>query len=143
MILMVLVVLPSSKPVSCDCSLCWSNTWILSIISAGIFLSTALGSLPKKGRPFTNTRCTSSPWACTLPSCTCMPGILVMRSSALASLFTLKASALNCVVSPCWVASGSFPSIFISFRVVPPSESPTVSMLISCLATCSLRTLGA
>ena len=120
--LMVLVVLPSSKPENRLCSLRWSNTSTLSTISAGRFLSTASGSVPKKGLPSTNTCATFSPCACTLPSVPRLtPGSLSSRSPAVASGLVLKALALNWVVSPFCTDWAAWPVTTTPFSCTPPA----------------------
>ena len=91
---------PSSKPENCAWSLSLSKTWILLTTSAGKFFKAMEASSPKNSLPSINTFFTSSPPDFTTPLSTVMPGIFFTRSSAVASGFTLNASALISVVSP-------------------------------------------
>ena len=114
----VLVVLPSSNPVNWAWSLNLSNTCILSTTSAGKFLSAIVGSSPKNGLPSTNTCFTCSPFTVTVPFDEVTPGILVTKSSALASGCVLYESALNSTVSVFWVIKSCFPLMATSLSTL-------------------------
>ncbi len=115
---MVFSLLPSSKPVSCAWSLSLSYTCTLSIASAGKFFVAILGSLPKNSLPSTNTFCTFSPCAFTVPSLsTFTPGSFFKRSSTLALGCVLNEPALYCTVSPIRVTGGASAFTTTSSRI--------------------------
>jgi hypothetical protein len=67
------------------------------------------GSPPKNGFPSSSTCRTVSPFDLTVPLITATPGIFWIRSSAVASVFTLTACAAYSVVSAFWIAVGGDP----------------------------------
>ena len=70
------------------------------MISLVRFLVVIVGSLPKKGFPFTRILLTSFPFTVILPSAsTSTPGNFLSKSSTLASAFVLKDFTLNSTVS--------------------------------------------
>ena len=100
LMLMVLLLLPSSILVNLDCSLMSSKTCTLSTISAVRFFVASLGSFPKNSFPSTIIRCTCSPCAFTFPSLsTSIPGIFLSKSSTVAFGIVLNPLVLNWTVS--------------------------------------------
>ena len=107
-----------------------SETMIFSTIFAGRLFKAAVGSLKKNVLPPTVILSIFSPFSITVPSApTSMPGIFLSRSSSMAFSPTVKAAALNSMVSFFTIIglptadmdAASIYSGFSSRRIIPRS----------------------